>query len=78
MPWLSDRFGKSAHQWMYDFSGLKTLLEQAGFVDVRRCELGDSGDPKFASVEDHGRFFDSGERELAMQAKKPEPVAKLV
>lgn len=70
---LSNCFGNSAHLWMYDFSSLKMLLEQAGFVGVRRYELGDCEDPKFALVEDADRFFDSQERELAMQAKRPEP-----
>ena len=77
IAWISTCFGNSAHLWMYDFSGLKTLLEQAGFVGVRRGELGDCDDPKFALVEDPDRFFDSGERELAMQAKRPEPPTEL-
>lgn len=68
---MKHRFGKSAHLWMYDFAALKALLEQAGFVDVRHCELGDAKDPMFALVEDEGRFFESGERELAIEAIKP-------
>jgi methyltransferase family protein len=68
---LKSQFGRSAHLWMYDFAALKTLLEQAGFAGIRRCEPGDCGDPMFASVEDHDRFFDSGERELAVEAAKP-------
>src|SRR5262249_50061800 len=56
--------GKNAHLWMYDFAALKALLEQVGFAGVRRCELGDADDPMFAVVEDRGRFFDGGEREL--------------
>jgi hypothetical protein len=71
MSVLRSRFGRSAHAWMYDFAALKALLEQAGFTRVRRCELGDCNDPMFALVEDEGRFFDSGERELAIEAEKP-------
>jgi hypothetical protein len=77
MAWISSCFGNSAHLWMYDFSALKMLLEDTGFVGVRRCELGDCDDPKFALVEDPDRFFDGGERELAIQAERPEPLAKL-
>jgi hypothetical protein len=56
---------------MYDFAALKALLEQVGFTGVRRCELGDAGDPMFALVEDEGRFFDGGELELAIEAVRP-------
>ena len=68
---LRRRFGRNAHLWMYDFAALKLLLEEAGFVAVRRCEPGDGGDPMFALVEDRARYFDSGERELAIEARKP-------
>jgi SAM-dependent methyltransferase len=64
----SDHFGNSAHLWMYDFAALKALLEHAGFAAVRRCEPGDAGDPMFALVEDKARFFEGGERELAIEA----------
>jgi hypothetical protein len=77
MAWVSYCLGNSAHQWMYDFSALKMLLEDTGFVGVRRCELGDCNDPKFALVEDASRFFDGGERELAMQAERPEPLVEI-
>ena len=78
MASVSYCFGNSAHQWMYDFAALKMLLEDTGFVGVRRCELGDCSDPKFASVEDASRFFDSGERELAIQAERPQPLAEII
>jgi hypothetical protein len=35
---------------------------------VRRCEFGDAADPMFAMVEDRARFFEDGERELAIEA----------
>src|SRR5262249_47616526 len=71
MSFVRDYYGSGAHQWMYDFVALKALLEEMGFAGVRRCELGDAGDPMFALVEDEGRFFDSGERELAIEAVRP-------
>ena len=72
IAWISGCLGNSAHLWMSDFSALKMLLEKSGFVGVRRCEPGDYDDPRFALVEDPSRFFDGGERELAMQARRPE------
>lgn len=67
---LRSTFGHSGHLWMYDEDLMGELLRQAGFIDVRRATFGDSGDKMFDIVEDRGRFFDSGEPELAMQAKK--------
>jgi predicted SAM-dependent methyltransferase len=63
--------GNSGHTWMYDEAAMRKRLAEAGFVDVRRCDIGDSGDPMFDSVEDRGRFYESGERELALEARKP-------
>ena len=65
---------------MYDFASLKALLEHAGFTGVRRCSLGDCTDPMFTLVEDKDRFFDSGERELAIEAVRSsdKQVASLV
>jgi len=63
--------GHSAHLWMYDFAGLKLRLEEAGFVAIRRCDLGDARDRMFDLVEESGRFFDRGERELAIEAAAP-------
>jgi SAM-dependent methyltransferase len=71
MSSLRAGFGWNAHLWMYDFAALKELLERAGFGAVRRCEPGDAADPMFALVEDRDRFFESGERELAIEAVKP-------
>ena len=70
---LSRLAGGSMHLWMWDFSSLKAALERAGFVSVRRCQLGDSGDPMFSLVEDPNRFHDGNEdiSELAIQATKP-------
>jgi SAM-dependent methyltransferase len=66
------QFGNSAHLWMYDFAALESLLRDAGFEQVRRCELGDARDPMFGAVEEPSRFFDQGERELAIEAMRPQ------
>jgi predicted SAM-dependent methyltransferase len=72
------QLGHGAHLWMYDFAALRSLLEAAGFAGVRRCEAGDSGDPWFDAVEDRERFFDSGQRELAIEAVRPRAESLLV
>ncbi|MGA3309580.1 MAG: methyltransferase domain-containing protein [Xanthobacteraceae bacterium] len=66
-------WGRSRHLWMYDFASLKLLLEDAGFVAIRRCDHGDSADPMFAMVEDESRFVDNSRRELAIEARRPPP-----
>jgi hypothetical protein len=68
---LSVLFGGSAHLWMWDELSMADELSSAGFVSVRRCAMGDAQEPEFLDVEDHGRFFDRGHPELAMEAKKP-------
>jgi len=63
--------GNSAHLWMYDYGLMKHLLEEAGFADIRRCELGDAEDPMFGLVEDPSRFEKDGHSELALEARRP-------
>ncbi|MBN2303577.1 MAG: methyltransferase domain-containing protein [Anaerolineae bacterium] len=46
----------SAHLWMWDFKGLSHELQQAGFVDIRRAEFGDSALPYFQDVEDPAKW----------------------
>lgn len=67
---LGTAFGHSAHLWMFDEASLTKRLTNVGFVRIRRCELDDGADPMFSSVEDSSRFFDEGERELALEAFK--------
>jgi hypothetical protein len=62
--------GLGAHLRMYDFAGLEPLLQRGGFVNVRRCTLGDAEDPMFALVEDRDRFFAGSDPELAVEAIK--------
>lgn len=51
---------------------MKAALEESGFVNVRRCEFGDSGDPMFNLVEDRSRFFEEGNTELSVEAIRPQ------
>ena len=71
MSLLRAALGNSGHRWMFAEPMMRKLLGEAGFVNIRRCGIGDSGDSKFDSVEVSERFFDSGEPELAIQAFKP-------
>jgi SAM-dependent methyltransferase len=67
-------FSGSHHLWMWDWLSMRNSLEEAGFIDVRRCEFGDCIDKRFLEVEDRGRFFDDaqGIRELAVEARRPQ------
>lgn len=69
---LRAAFGNNGHSWMYDEDGMRALLSAAGFVDIRRCTFNDSADPRFAEVEEHGRFVDAGMPELALEARRPQ------
>jgi len=71
--YLRAMIGNSEHLWMWDEGSVRTLLEEAGFVGIRRCDLGDAADPDFGVVERHDRFRDEGldVRELAMEARRP-------
>jgi hypothetical protein len=42
---------------MWDFKSLREELQEVGFSEIRRAELGDSVDPKFIEVEDAGRWI---------------------
>ena len=68
---LRAAYGHTGHHWMYDFGTISSLMLKAGFIDVRRCAIGDSGDRMFDAVEVKERFYEHGEAELAVQARKP-------
>jgi hypothetical protein len=54
--WLRHWLGSDAHLWMWDYKSLAAELERAGFREIRRAEVGDSGDPAFDAVEDAARW----------------------
>lgn len=60
-------FGRSRHLWMWDYKGIAEQLAEAGFTDIRRAQLGDSPDPRFAEVESEGRWTDC----LGVDCKRP-------
>jgi hypothetical protein len=63
--------GNSQHLWMWDERSMRSVLEAVGFVNIRRCRLGDNQDPMFAAVEQESRFFDGQSPELAMECQRP-------
>lgn len=48
--------GNSHHLWMWDYRAMKSELEAAGFVGVRRAEFGDSPHEAFTLVESEDRW----------------------
>ena len=68
---LRAALGNSKHLWMWDEGSMSRELERAGFINVRRVQFGDSGDPKFDQVERRDRYIDDGIVEVALEAKKP-------
>jgi len=61
-------FGNSKHLWMWDYKGLAHEFAAAGFVGIRRAQIGDSEVSGFDVVEDPGRWTNC----LGIQAKKPQ------
>ena len=68
MGTLRARFGNSAHCWMWDCESMALELKNAGFAEIRRAVLGDSGEEMFTRAEQANRW----EGALGMQCRKPE------
>ena len=64
---LRTLFGRSAHLWMWDEKSMMHELAVAGFIAIRRARMGDNPDPRFADVEDAGRW----ENCLGMECHRP-------
>jgi predicted SAM-dependent methyltransferase len=60
-------FGRSAHLWMWDEKNMARELADAGFTAIRRAQIGDNPDPRFADVEDAGRWDNC----LGMECRRP-------
>jgi SAM-dependent methyltransferase len=71
--YLRQIVGGSMHLWMWDECSMSAELRRTGFVNVRRCQFGDSPDPMFAKVEESARFFPEDDKitECALEAQKP-------
>ncbi len=60
-------FGRARHFWMWDYKGMAAQLAEAGFVDIRRAQMGDSSDSRFSEVESETRWKDC----LGVECKRP-------
>jgi predicted SAM-dependent methyltransferase len=59
------------HQgYCFDWAALSAELTQAGFVDIRRCETGQSDDPEFRGLEQRQEPTEAA-TELIVEARKP-------
>jgi len=67
VAFLRDWLGNSRHLWMWDAKAMAKHLTDAGFVGVRRAELGDSEDGLFRDVEDEERWKGC----LGMECRRP-------
>lgn len=63
---LRECFGGSQHLWMWDYKSLAFELNRAGFREIRRASIGDSGMQPFNHVEKPHRWQDA----LGIQCSK--------
>jgi predicted SAM-dependent methyltransferase len=68
---ISQAFGNSRHQWMYDRESLEYFLASHGFVDIQSFNKGDSDDPLLLAPERDRMFVSHGLPCLALQCRKP-------
>lgn len=54
---INNFFHSWGHQFIYDFESLGSVLKDAGFGDICRREVGQSGEEVFRNLEAHGRVI---------------------
>jgi SAM-dependent methyltransferase len=67
MAMMREWIGNSRHRWMWDYPAMEHELAQAGFSDIRRATIGDSGDERFNVVEEAARW----EGGLGIDCRRP-------
>ena len=68
---LRNIFGNTSHCWMYDDKSMLMELKKANFINIRKCQFGDSNISVFSEVEEESRFHPNGEDpEVAFQCSK--------
>jgi predicted SAM-dependent methyltransferase len=67
---LRKMFGNSGHLWMYDYKSMQNYLAEAGFKNIKKSKIGDSGIDIFSEVEELHRFIDGDFVEVAIQCTK--------
>ena len=72
---LNNAFHKWGKRFLYDQATLQRALEKAGFIDVRRCEAGESQLDALRGVESHGKLMDNEEltrfETMVLEAVRP-------
>ena len=63
-------FGNSGHFLMHDNKLMQKYLAEAGFKNIRKSKIGDSGIQVFSKVEEVHRFIDGDFIEVALQCTK--------
>lgn len=73
--WAVNRlFSEYGHRFLYTEVALRRELEAAGLADVRRYEVGESGDPEFRRVDQHGTQINAEwnrYQTMVLEATKP-------
>ena len=68
---LRNIFGNTSHCWMYDDKSMLMELKKANFINIRKCQFGDSNISVFSEVEEESRFYqDGGDPEVSFQCSK--------
>ena len=56
---------------MYDNKSMLMELKKANFINIRKCQFGDSNISVFSEVEEESRFYQhGGDPEVAFQCSK--------
>ncbi len=71
---INTLFYKFGHKFIYDFKVLENTLLEAGFVNIHRCDIGQSSDKELCNLESHGKFIGEEFNKLhtmTVEAQKP-------
>ena len=60
---INNAFRNWGHQFIYDRKLMTLALERCGFIDIRRCAYGESGEEHLRHIETHGKHI--GDEKIA-------------
>jgi hypothetical protein len=64
---VANLLGNANHLWLWDYRSFARELADAGFVAIRRAQLGDHGDDAFQDIEDPDRWVNA----LGFECRRP-------
>lgn len=78
---INNMFRNFGHQFIYDWSTLRSALGAARFIDVARYSVGESNDDNFRGIESHNHSEDGGAdmnrfEAMVLEARRPEDQSK--